>query len=291
MKPGKSTDHDKDLEQIEQQYRALEQDQPPAMLDQVILNKARLGAETHSIRPWSFGWMHASATAAVLVIGLTLVLQQRSDVPVPPAELDGNAPATIDVELQYSESSLPEEQETAHSELADEALSSETRDLDYRGIDDRPGDESTLDALRANEAKQSGPSRRERAVDSPQRALPEQESQRQKAGERPDPSASASGLNVAVPATALEPVSAPVLQKPEKDIARKISTDEVGFTADAMVLKDPDEWIAKILKMKSDESGDDWRRELETFVAAYPDFVLPDSLKDALSEDPEPGGE
>ena len=70
---GNSAQLDKDLQQLEQIYGSLEHEEPPAMLDQAILNKARSASESHPIRPWNFGWMHATATAAVLVIGLTSV--------------------------------------------------------------------------------------------------------------------------------------------------------------------------------------------------------------------------
>lgn len=80
--------HDKDkLEQdlaaLQRKYRAAARDEPPAMLDQAVLNRARRAAEQHAIRPWSFSWMHATATAALVVLGLTLVLQLRETAQAP----------------------------------------------------------------------------------------------------------------------------------------------------------------------------------------------------------------
>jgi hypothetical protein len=80
--------HDKDkleqdLDALQRKYRAAARDEPPAMLDQAVLNRARRAAEQHTIRPWSFSWMHATATAALLVLGLTLVLQLRETTQAP----------------------------------------------------------------------------------------------------------------------------------------------------------------------------------------------------------------
>lgn len=74
---------DKDLDALQRKYRAAAREEPPAMLDQVVLNRARRAAAQHAIRPWSFSWMHATATAALLVLGLTLVLQLRETTRVP----------------------------------------------------------------------------------------------------------------------------------------------------------------------------------------------------------------
>jgi hypothetical protein len=54
-------DFEKDLNEIESRYRSLTNDEPPTMLDQAVLNKARQAVDSdtqpHAIRPWSFGWM------------------------------------------------------------------------------------------------------------------------------------------------------------------------------------------------------------------------------------------
>jgi hypothetical protein len=80
--------HDKDkleqdLDALQRKYRAAAREEPPAMLDQAVLNRARRAAEQHAIRPWSFSWMHATATAALVVLGLTLVLQLRESAQAP----------------------------------------------------------------------------------------------------------------------------------------------------------------------------------------------------------------
>lgn len=93
MNPGKPNKPDaqepgRDLDEVANAYRQLGSDEPPAMLDQAVLNEARreVKGEAHPIRPWNFGWIHATATAALLVIGLTVVLQHRSELPEPPVE-------------------------------------------------------------------------------------------------------------------------------------------------------------------------------------------------------------
>ncbi|HSM68501.1 MAG TPA: hypothetical protein VK830_02215, partial [Xanthomonadales bacterium] len=90
---------DKDLDALQQKYRAAAREEPPAMLDQAVLNRARRAAEQHAIRPWSFSWMHATATAALVVLGLTLVLQLRETT---------QAPETLP-EAMFDYSEVPEE--------------------------------------------------------------------------------------------------------------------------------------------------------------------------------------
>lgn len=68
------------LEKLGQAYIRLEQDEPPELLDQAILSSAHRAAEKKS--GWKdFGWMHGLATAAVFVLALTIILDQRELAP------------------------------------------------------------------------------------------------------------------------------------------------------------------------------------------------------------------
>jgi hypothetical protein len=78
---GNGQSLDKGLKDISQAYGKLGQEQPPELLDQAILNKARREVEA---RPrWTqFGWPHGLTTAAVFVLAFSLVLNQRETAPV-----------------------------------------------------------------------------------------------------------------------------------------------------------------------------------------------------------------
>jgi hypothetical protein len=63
-------------------YAGLEAAAPPRLVDQAVLNRARAAVEKpHSVRPWSFGWFHALSTVALIVLGLTVLLQLRDPSP------------------------------------------------------------------------------------------------------------------------------------------------------------------------------------------------------------------
>ena len=49
----------------------------------------------------------------------------------------------------------------------------------------------------------------------------------------------------------------------------------------------PDAWLADIERMRAQDGNSDWLQELQRFIAAYPDYPLPESLKQAL-QNPDP---
>jgi len=84
-------DHEKDLEQVLSAMPALEAAEPPEMVDQAVLNMARRDLELRSRRR-PLRWLGAFATAAVVVLSVSIVLQQDPNPPagqLPPSEQDG----------------------------------------------------------------------------------------------------------------------------------------------------------------------------------------------------------
>jgi hypothetical protein len=69
-----------DLERLGDAYNQLPHEEPPELLDQAILNSAHRAVEP---KPhWmQFGWLHGLTTAAVLVLALSLIFNQREQVP------------------------------------------------------------------------------------------------------------------------------------------------------------------------------------------------------------------
>lgn len=78
-----------DLESIGAAWSALNREQPPELLDQAVLNAARRAAGTPGRgqpQPWfrRRHWLGGLATAAVIVVALTLVIEQGVEAPAPP---------------------------------------------------------------------------------------------------------------------------------------------------------------------------------------------------------------
>ncbi len=85
--PGRTGDEPG--EPVVRQWRSLADDEPPELLDRAVLNRARAAVASerpHSSRPWSFGWLHAVTTTAIVVLGVTLVVQLGEPVPGPSPE-------------------------------------------------------------------------------------------------------------------------------------------------------------------------------------------------------------
>ena len=69
-----------DLDKVGQAYNQLPHEEPPELLDQAILNSAHRAVEK---KPhWmKFGWLHGLTTTAVFVLALSLIFNQREQVP------------------------------------------------------------------------------------------------------------------------------------------------------------------------------------------------------------------
>jgi hypothetical protein len=79
---------DKDLETVRSAWSAMSREEPPELVDQAVLNRARRAVESVRRRPTR--WMGAFATATVILLAVTLyVLQQPSLPPPVPTGPDG----------------------------------------------------------------------------------------------------------------------------------------------------------------------------------------------------------
>jgi hypothetical protein len=68
---------DQDFRQLQRAYDALPEDGPPELVDQAVLNLARREAAGGKVRrPWSFGWVHALTSAAIVVLAVAIYTHQ-----------------------------------------------------------------------------------------------------------------------------------------------------------------------------------------------------------------------
>jgi len=75
---GKHSDDVTDFAELENRYSSLAAEEPPELLDQAVLNQARREAMTQTRkRRKAFGWIGAFSTVSLLVLGLSVVLQQQ----------------------------------------------------------------------------------------------------------------------------------------------------------------------------------------------------------------------
>lgn len=75
---------DADDERVAAAYRELPPDEPPEEIDLAVLNRARRALDGKAARPWNFGWIHALATTAIVVLGVALVLKIPNQEPAAP---------------------------------------------------------------------------------------------------------------------------------------------------------------------------------------------------------------
>jgi hypothetical protein len=110
--------HQKDESALDQEiapfrstWTSLEQEEPPGLLDQAVINRARRELKDQGKagpKRISIKWLGAFATAAVIVLALTIVLEQEQHAPVPAAEeadglrLDSDGPTAGKREARVS---------------------------------------------------------------------------------------------------------------------------------------------------------------------------------------------
>jgi len=255
-----------DLDALEAHYRATGPEEPPAMLDQAVLNRARRAAEKHAERPWNFGWMHATATAALVVLGLTLVLQLResteqspglSNQPIELRKVPGNEA----LQRQDRERDAPED---FRRQEAEELKASQARQKSE--LMDELREENLRQAVPANlePAQTVAPPPGAQSADAHGRAAtPTEPEQDSAAGE-----GAASRFRAQAPAAA------------EADEMETVSTLSLNYD-------NPGDWLARIIDLK--QAGEQaWHSELAAFIEAYPDYPLPDDLAAAVAKNPEP---
>lgn len=73
---GGNTPYSDGLDHVRNVYQQLEDDEPPGLLDQAILNSAHRAVEK---KPhWmKFGWLHGLTTAAIFVLAFSIILNER----------------------------------------------------------------------------------------------------------------------------------------------------------------------------------------------------------------------
>ena len=119
--------NDPDLEVVEAAWRRLPAEEPPQLLDQAVLNRARRDLEKP--RPRRLRWVGHFATAGVAVIALSVWLLQDPD-PTAPV---GEAPLRIEPAAEPAPTPAPERQERRLAPITASERASDAPLAEWRG--------------------------------------------------------------------------------------------------------------------------------------------------------------
>lgn len=256
--------HDKDnwpedLEALQRRYRSEATEQPPELLDQAVLNRARREVEARATRPWNFGWMHATASVALVVLGLALILELRESTELP----KDHRAATEAIDPPADAQSVPESDAGAEAAFRQrKAEQMEAQQEIQKSV--------LLRELREDAARPAAPS----AAAAPpvvivRPAPPLRQS------EDSDPARPALGDSAEAPARGqrLEPTASAA-----EPVVAEASPDEWETDGDLLVFSSAAEWLDYIIGLRQVGEEDAWRSELDAFRQAFPDHPVPEAL-------------
>jgi hypothetical protein len=254
---------EKDLQELGQAYQQHVAEEPPELLDQAILNKAHRAVETKT--GWlDFGWIHAVTTAAVLVLSFSIIISLQQPVPFE----ENGQPRSQPVSEQGSVADVPdrpavqesvkkERQQADHAEKAKELRKNVSRDSSSENV---PGSEA--DATAAPVTGMAVSSEAERVAEpSPRDDL--------RARKVSQPSSSKLEETIAQPAIATFA---------DESTVAEIDADE--FKTDKLQTLSKEELLLQSIVALKQAGDDKWRTELEVFKDLFPDYPLPDELKE-----------
>lgn len=252
---------DDELEELGQVYRQLAPEDPPELLDQAILNSAHraVGNKDHWL---DFGWIHGLTTAAVIVLALSIILTQRQPIGL---EENGLAPADV-ANLQRSR------------EVREQRVDA----LEYKKMASGKLEPGKLESGQEL-SKDSSHEYRTNMFQLPAASAPEAQ-----AGARTEHMAARKAIRL----NGLVPEEEPMQEN--TTVATDVATPAVVGFADDSPLTETDKPAINAYKVDADKSAaehlqailvmqaeqdDSWKAALKIFIETYPDYPLPDELK------------
>ena len=239
-KPENGPGFERDLETLQARWDRMERAEPPDLLDQAVLNRARRDLETgRKGRP--LRWLGGFATATVVVLALAVVLEQEPQVTAPAIE-----PAS---EQLNEELAAP----PARSKLSKDRSS-------RQALPPAEPEPMKREARRERQDLQPALGREEKA--SPDAAL------------RMERKNSEPGVSQeSTESLADSPKEQDVLAEPYR-----AATAEVAEAEEAPL--SPETWIERLLALKNEGRQAELAAGIEAFRRAYPDHPLPEELAD-----------
>jgi hypothetical protein len=266
MKP--TSPEDRELEQMSSEvsarYRAGAEDEPPVRLDAAVLSAARREVEQPRKRRH---WQVPASIAAMLVIGVSLVLLVRENEPPLPS-LD--RPASDEAKLA----------KPAPPQLAMQAQPKARADS-HR--EDRPSRERSARPAREQGARDEAAATQENTA----------------SGTAAPPAAAPAVPVVAAPAKSAEQEQSRIAESSDSFSGKKAregggagAATESRLSARALRKEDaaappqPRDWLGKIDDLLRDGRQAEARRQLLDFRQQYPHYPLPERLQALLPPDP-----
>lgn len=260
-----------DLDKLRPAYQRIEQDEPPELLDQAILNRAHRAVEK---KPhWmKFGWLQGLTTTAVFVLAFSIFLHQPESTPI----LQEGIGTSEAVRMESIKESKKQDQNIESDDLAPvmKPKGLERQDSPHdatpaaapvsAATQDEAGERARRSASEVQQLSEASELRLEKREYSTNDARLSdailEEVMNDEAGHDGDALESMATYEISHPGIAAEPETEESRSRiiEESDIERELQT---------------------IIDLKS--SGDDqWITALESFRERYPDYPLPDELAD-----------
>jgi Meckel syndrome type 1 protein len=285
-------------------YRRLPKDEPDAKLDAAILAQARAAVATRRSRP---RWMPAMSAAAALVVVAGLAYRLGPHVWNERSAVSENAEQTVAAPASPAPTNEPQQSaETAGAaasratpapvpqptRVERERSTSEEKTRGELGKVERPKTPAAAFATQSTPAKKLESADKQSARDSVDAATANSNVLQSQSAARMKSVAPAPRLD-AVPAAAPQPVgkpnafpgtpaSAAYSPPPAPPSAAMAPAREMAkpSAADVEANSYPEHWIVDIRQMLEDGRRDDAIKNLAAFRKRYPDYKLPDDLRD-----------
>ena len=258
------------LGKVGQAYSQLPHEEPPELLDQAILNSAHRAVEK---KPhWmKFGWLHGLTTTAVFVLALSLIFNQREQVP------------DFDDRMRTSESVGLQREKAVKKQSGD--IQSDLR------MELKEENEVRQDVFRSTPVPAASPSEAMEITDGDQGMKPAAAGRRSMYAQdsldaKKDSADNDASDNAPVLEESVMDETDLMADTPELEvIAKKLRPAAVAAPAaseiGASFAIDPaiEQKLLAIISLK--QTGNEaWITELEKFKKDYPDYPLPEDLSD-----------
>lgn len=262
-----------DLDRLGDAYGQLQHEEPPELLDQAILNSAHRAVEK---KPgWmQFGWLHGLTTAAVFVLALSLIFNQREQVPVYEEGIRVNESIGLQRERAAKKQSGDVQTDDLRMEMKEET--EKPQDAFRSAPVTTASPSEAMEAAASNQAAEPAAGARISSYVSESRKVKTDRTDKDAIANEPANESKIEELRVGeadLMADAPEVEEIYKQSRPAAIAAPMASEAEAPADNESEI----EQKLLSILKLK--QSGDEaWITELAKFKQNYPDYPLPDEL-------------
>jgi len=262
---------DEGMDKLDQAYTQLPDEHPPELLDQAILNSAHRAVEK---KPhWmQFGWLHGLTTAAVVVLAISLMFNQREQLPSFENELK------VDESVRLRRATVGKKQ-SPEMQAGEPVMELKEKREDRREI------YQPAPAAAAPQAELMESSEVELPAETTADAFSTVNARKIERAKKDSNDEDLSGNRPADEEQLLDNATlasdAPELEAITKQIQPAATATGLREEMDDLTDKDAriEQQLQEIILLK--QSGDEaWKSELKSFIENYPDYPLPTELSD-----------